>query len=42
MALLVGSAAVALASPIAGAPKPPKSKDDDVGMMVAGVGQCPV
>lgn len=43
MALLVGCAAVALASPIAGGPKSPQPKDEDeVGMMVAGVGRCPV
>lgn len=43
VALLVGCAAVALASPIAGPPKSPKPKDEDeVGMMVAGVGSCPV
>ena len=43
MVLLVGSAAVALASPLA-SPEPPKPKDDneDVGMNVAEVGRCPV
>ncbi|KAF2626486.1 hypothetical protein BU25DRAFT_422636 [Macroventuria anomochaeta] len=42
MAMLVGSVAVALASPIA-SPGPPKPKDDneDVGMNVAKVGRCP-
>ncbi|KAJ8109533.1 hypothetical protein OPT61_g7390 [Boeremia exigua] len=43
LVMLMGSAAVALASPIAGPPKPPpKPKDDGVGMMVAGVGKCPM
>jgi hypothetical protein len=42
MAVLVGAAAVAIASPIA-SPGPPKpDDDDDVGVNVASVGKCPV
>ncbi|KAH6612151.1 hypothetical protein C7974DRAFT_419049 [Boeremia exigua] len=42
--LLVGSAAVALASPVAGPPKPkppPMPKDDGLQGQVSSVGQCP-
>lgn len=46
MTLLVGSAAFALASPIAspGPPKspPPPPSDNGMGVMVASVGRCPV
>jgi hypothetical protein len=48
MTLLVGSAAMALASPIAspGPPSPmsppPPPKNADMGVMVASVGRCPV
>ena len=43
MVVLVGAAAVAIASPVAspGSPKP-KDDDDDVGSNVANVGRCPV
>lgn len=43
MTLLMGSAALALASPVAspGPPKPPP-KDNGMSVMVASVGRCPV
>ena len=42
IAVMVGAAAVAIASPVA-SPDPPKPMmDDDVGTNVANVGKCPV
>lgn len=42
MAVLVGAAAVAIASPIASPGSPKPEDDDDVGVNVAKVGKCPV
>ena len=43
IAILMGIAAIAVASPVASPGPPPKPMDDDkVGLSVASVGRCPV